>query len=271
MKNLSQQFPIWLCDVWGVVHDGHHAIGSAVEALTKHRQQGGKVVLITNAPRPKHNVQAQLDSIGVSNAAYDDIVSSGDVTRAWMEREGLVYAMGPRTDLSLYHGANAKRVSLHEAKAVICTGYFEDRSEDNSAYHADFQLMLERKLPMICANPDKVVRIGKHLVLCAGTLAEAYANMGGEVIMAGKPFTPIYDLALQKAGDPPRNQVMVIGDGPETDVRGAEQQGFACYFVSGGINSAHDIEDKVRAAFPAVKIMGSSPELRWRFETRDPR
>ena len=264
MKNLSQQYPVWLCDIWGVVHDGNKAINSAVAALTKHRKHGGMVVLITNAPRPKFNVQGQLDAIGVSHAAYDDIVSSGDVTRTLMEREGAIFHMGPATDLSLFERTNAQRVGLHEAKAVVCTGYFENRSLDNAAYLADFEIMAARKLPMICANPDKVVRIGNDLVLCAGTLAEAYAQLGGEVLMAGKPFTPIYDLALQKAGNPPRDQVMVIGDGPETDVKGAELQGLPCYFVSGGINSAHDIEDKVRSAFPAVKILGSSSELEWR-------
>ncbi len=264
MEKLSKAYPIWLCDIWGVVHDGHKAIGSAVQALTKHRIGGGKVVLITNAPRPKFNIVAQLKEIGVSHDAYDDIVSSGDVTRVWMENYRQVFHIGPATDGSLFEDAKARRVKLTEARAVICTGYFEDRSQDNSSYRADFETMRERNLPMICANPDKIVRIGKHLYLCAGTLAEAYAGMGGEVIMAGKPFAPIYELALSKVRSPARTEVLVIGDGPETDVKGAALQGFACYFVSGGINTAPDAEAKVRAEFPSVKIVGSAAELRWR-------
>jgi HAD superfamily hydrolase (TIGR01459 family) len=263
VKDLSTQYPVWLCDIWGVVHDGQIAIASAVQALIKHRQNGGKVVLITNAPRPKFSVQAQLDAIGVSRAAYDDIVSSGDVTRSLMAGAGHVFHMGPQIDLSLYQDADVKRSSLHDAKLVVCSGFFEDREMATSAYQADFEKMRERGLAMICANPDKVVRIGPNLVLCAGTLAEAYAEMGGRVVMAGKPFGTIYDLALAKAGNPPREQVLVIGDGPETDVKGAEQQKLACYFISGGINTSPDIEAQVRAAFPKVKIVGSSPELYW--------
>jgi len=263
VQNLSEQFPVWLCDIWGVVHDGHRAIASAVDALKRHRSGGGKVVLITNAPRPKFNVQAQLHAIGVSDLAYDDIVSSGDVTRSLMERQGQVYHMGPASDLSLFERTKVERVGLNEAKAVVCSGFFEDRPLTTSAYRAEFETMMARQLPLICANPDKVVRIGKHLVLCAGSLAEVYADMGGEVLMAGKPFAPIYDLALRKAGNPLRAKVLVIGDGPETDVKGAELQELACYFVSGGINSAPDIEAEVRAAFPGVKIMGSGPELSW--------
>ena len=236
---------------------------SAVEALSKHRQNGGKVVLITNAPRPKFNIQTQLDSLGVSHAAYDDIATSGDVTRRLMEEKGLVFHMGPASDLSLYEQIAVKRVDLNVAKAVACTGFFEDRAMAASAYSAEFEMMLARDLPMICANPDKVVRIGQQLVLCAGTLAEAYSKMGGKVEMAGKPFSPIYDLALSKLGNPPRGKVMVIGDGPETDVKGAELQSLPCYFVSGGINSAPDVAEQVQAEFPKVKIVGSSPELYW--------
>ena len=263
MNQLSLQYPVWLCDVWGVVHDGQEAIAPAVNALVKHRKNGGKVVLITNAPRPKFNEKAQLDAFGVSPFAYDDIVSSGDVTRFLMAEAKDVFHMGPASDLSLFENSETRRVSLAKARAVVCTGYFIDRPLANSAYLADFELMLALKLPMICANPDKVVRIGNQLVLCAGTLAEAYTALGGEVLMAGKPFPPIYNLALQKAGNPPREQVMVIGDGPETDVKGAEQQGLACYFVSGGINTALDAEAKVRADFPMVSIVRSSPELYW--------
>ena len=52
---------------------------------------------------------------------------------------------------------------------------------------------------MVCANPDVVVERGDKLVYCAGAIADLYATMGGEVLYAGKPYRPIYDLALAKA------------------------------------------------------------------------
>ena len=52
---------------------------------------------------------------------------------------------------------------------------------------------------MICANPDKIVRKGDRILYCAGSLAERYAARGGKVLMAGKPFPPIYDLAMAEA------------------------------------------------------------------------
>ncbi len=49
-----------------------------------------------------------------------------------------------------------------------------------------------------CANPDIVVRVGDDLVWCAGAVAQNYEKLGGRVVMAGKPFPPIYDLAYRE-------------------------------------------------------------------------
>jgi ribonucleotide monophosphatase NagD (HAD superfamily) len=98
---------------------------------------------------------------------------------------------------------------------------------------------------------------------CAGALAFEYQVMGGEVLMAGKPFAPIYDVALELAGDPDRTQVLAIGDGPETDVKGAGQNGLACLFVTGGINTSATILADTQARFPDVEIVASMPELYW--------
>ena len=90
--------------------------------------------------------------------------------------------------------------------------------------------MKQRGLAMICANPDKIVKKGDRILYCAGKLAEMYAARGGEVVMAGKPFAPIYDLALAEARritgrDIDRPDILAIGDGPETDIRGAADYG----------------------------------------------
>jgi ribonucleotide monophosphatase NagD (HAD superfamily) len=87
--------------------------------------------------------------------------------------------------------------------------------------------------------------------------------MGGKVLMAGKPFAPIYDLALQVAGGPPREQVLAIGDGPETDIKGAAAYGLACIFISGGINEDHDTEADVRRRYPKAHIVKAMRELAW--------
>ena len=265
MKNLSARYPVWLCDVWGVVHDGHKPIASAVTALEQHRATGGKVVFITNAPRPMAAIQAHLDHIGVARAAYDAMVTSGDVTQSLMLKRASkgLFHIGPEHDLSLFEGLDVARVPLAEAGAVICTGFHDEATETAQDYLPLLQQMLSRKLTMICANPDKVVRKGRVLVPCAGAIAEIYEAIGGQVEMAGKPFAPIYDLALARLANPPRNSVLAIGDGPETDIKGAAQNGLACVFISGGINTTKNPEAEVRAAYPLANIVAVMPDLVW--------
>ena len=86
---------------------------------------------------------------------------------------------------------------------------------------------------MLCANPDVVVERGDKLVYCAGALADAYAELGGEVYYAGKPHRPLYDLALAETanaraaralgGDVALDRVLAIGDSVRTDLKGAQR------------------------------------------------
>ena len=265
MQDLATAYPVWLCDVWGVVHDGTHPIASAVAALQRHRREGGKVILITNAPRPNHTIQRQIDAIGVPRDAYDAMVTSGDVTRHLMLQHGKsgLFHLGPEQDLPLFDGLDVHRVPLAEAGAVVCTGFLDETCETARDYLPQLLEMKAKGLGMICANPDKVVRKGDVLVPCAGAIAEEYEKMGGTVWMAGKPFAPIYDVALVLAACTDKGQVLAIGDGPETDIKGALAYGVACVFISGGINSSADAEGEVRRKYPEADIVRAMPELYW--------
>lgn len=272
MNNLSSAYPVWLCDIWGVVHDGLRPYPTAVATLKRHRANSGTVVLISNSPRTSTGVISQLDDIGVAREAYDAIVTSGDVTRVLAEAEGggRVFHLGPSRDLSIFEGLDIARVPLAEAHAVLCTGLFDDSSETPGDYDILLDEMKARGLTMICANPDVVVRVGHRLLYCAGSLAQAYARIGGHVSMAGKPHKPIYDVALRKArelrgGDFPRSQVLAIGDGPETDIRGAADQGFDAVLIAAGVTDASEgleaVEAQVKKAVPKAAIVAVMHEL----------
>ena len=104
---------------------------------------------------------------------------------------------------------------------------------------------------MICANPDRVVHRGSKLIYCGGALADLYSALGGDVIMAGKPYPAIYDLCLAEAErllGRAGGRVLCIGDGMPTDVKGAQTRGLDCLFVTGGIYMAQtlDFEHPVR-------------------------
>ena len=63
----------------------------------------------------------------------------------------------------------------------------------------------------------------------------------------GKPFEAIYGHALKRAGDPPRDEVLAIGDSLQTDVLGAARQGFDTVFVTGGIHAGEPFPEEFAA------------------------
>lgn len=243
LSAISGQYDFILCDVWGVIHNGRAAFTEACAALVAFRQQGGRVCLITNAPVPKAQVIRYFEPLGVPPEAFDDCVSSGDATRAelMLRRDQTVWRLGSdegfEHDRYLYDGLDLKFDDSARADLLLCIGLRDQVNDRPDDYRAELQQGIDQNLPMICANPDKQVRVGGKLYWCAGALAEIYEELGGKVIYPGKPHAAIYRLAVERLGehatDPSR--ILCIGDSPATDVRGARLQGFDSLYVGTGL------------------------------------
>jgi HAD superfamily hydrolase (TIGR01459 family) len=246
LGSVACRYDLVLCDVWGVLHNGIEAYAGASDALTRYRAGGGRVVLVSNAPRPAAAVIDQLDAVAVPRTAYDAVVTSGDLTRAAVAtRTGQVlHHIGPARDEPLFAGLEVRFGSLEEAEYVVCTGLWDDEREVADDYRPTLDRMRDRSLLMVCANPDLVVERGDRLVPCAGSLALLYEESGGEVFYAGKPHRPIYDAALDlgakanggKAFSPSR--VVAVGDAIRTDIAGAVGAGLPSILVAEGIHAA---------------------------------
>jgi HAD superfamily hydrolase (TIGR01459 family) len=275
LRDLVSGVDVLLSDIWGVVHNGLAAFPEACEALQNFRSDGGTVILITNAPRPADSVQRQLRKLDVTDETYDAIVSSGDLTRNFVaghpgER---MFWVGPERDNSIYRGLDPLLAPLEEADYIVCTGLFDDETESAENYRAMMLKARERKLTLVCANPDIVVERGDRLIYCAGAIAELYQELGGEVIFYGKPHRPIYEravaLAAERRGQAVSlNRVLAIGDSVRTDLAGAHGFGIDCLFVTRGIH-ADDFEGIDQLDPASVKeLFGHPPraltrELRW--------
>ena len=274
MKNLSAQFPVWFSDIWGVVHNGVTPFHAACHALSQHRKNGGIVILVTNAPRPASDVRAQLAEIGVPADCYDRVVTSGDVTRTLMVEHGggKLFHIGTPREVTIFEGLDVARVDMDKAQAILCTGLVHDTRETPDDYVGMLAELNALGLPMICANPDKIVRKGDRILYCAGALAEKYAQMGGLVYMAGKPFAPIYELAMRHAAELSgrniqKSDVLAIGDGPETDIRGAADFGLDVVLIADGVTDAsaglEAAEARVQAIVPEAHIVKTQKHLAW--------
>jgi HAD superfamily hydrolase (TIGR01459 family) len=255
LADLTGRYDAVFCDLWGCLHNGQTAFPSAVMALQGFRSTGGKVVLLTNAPRPKSSVIKQLDTMSVPRDAWDIVVTSGDAAQMGMLSGAVgrkVHHIGaPKDeafftdfadDLATYAKTQApiERVALKDAEGIVCTGLRDDLTETPDDYRAALLLGKTLDLPMLCANPDIVVDMGDKRLYCAGALAQAYEALGGAALYFGKPHPPIYDLArrrLAEAGAPADPQILCIGDGIATDIQGGMSEGLDTLFITGGLEA----------------------------------
>ena len=245
-RDIADKYDAVLCDVWGVLHNGKEAYAGVDEALEKYRKQGGTVLLLSNAPRPSTQLPAMLRNLGISDDAYDGILTSGDATKTFITTHALgtkCYAIGPGRDNNLFDDTGVAQVSADEAQFIVCTGPFNDDEEGPEDYREPFKPLVARGLPFVCANPDLVVERGPRHIYCAGSLARLYEELGGKVTYFGKPHGPIYDvararLAAIKGAPTPDARILAIGDGIGTDIKGAAGAGIASLFITGGIAAA---------------------------------
>lgn len=257
LADLPRRYGALFCDLWGCLHNGVAPFPAAVAALQGFRAQGGIVMLLTNAPRPKSSVVKQLERLGVPTDCWDDIATSGDAAQAAMFAGAVgqrIFHIGPEKDNAFFTDVaddlgvapdaltRITRVPLDQAQGIVCTGPFFDLTETPEDYRARFLMAKTMGLKMLCANPDIVVDMGETRIYCAGALAALYEDMGGTSLYYGKPHPPVYDLARNRLArlDPRLTDadILCVGDGIGTDVQGAVAEGLDSLFITGGLAAA---------------------------------
>lgn len=244
LDDVFERYDAFICDVWGVIHNGRRFFPPAAEALTRASAAGKIVLLVSNVPKQRAPIPGQLDRMGYPRSGWTGIVTSGDAIRVELAKRapGPMCKIGPESDEVLWSGLGLDFSDVESARFLGVSGLFYERNDDTPANYADLlQSARARDLEFLCANPDIVVRWGEDLIWCAGALARDYDEMGGRVVMAGKPHAPIYDLAYNEletlAGRTiDKSRILAIGDGPATDLKGAKAQGLDALFIASGMH-----------------------------------
>lgn len=281
-SGLFESYDGLLCDVWGVIHNGVAAFDDAVDALCRYRASGRNVILITNAPRSCREIYPQLAKFGVPREAFDFVITSGDVTWKLVNEkpDAPLFHFGPARDQSILEDLKNPLVKISDASLCLLTGPLDDAIETVDIYQSLLVEMRDNAVEMICANPDLFVRSGNRTVICAGSIAQRYSQLGGTVIFAGKPKAAIYDEALEKifeftGQNIPKSRLLAVGDGLPTDIKGAADNGFDAYFIAGGIHATElgdmnttakvaETADKIRRQYTGINLVGICDRLRWK-------
>lgn len=247
-SEISSHYKAAFVDLWGCVHNGITAFAPAVKALQDYRRNGGIVVLFTNSPRVRSDVEKQLAIIGVPRDAWDTIATSGDSARAALFSGCFgkrIFVIGKDNGENFFKPMKLIKnppileyVDIDQAESIVCLDM-----NDNHSHPEDTRPLLEyaakHGLKLLCANPDICVDKGNYRQWCAGAVAQLYTEIGGRSYYFGKPHAPIYDLATRRlnAIDTTINKtdIIAVGDGIATDVQGSKKAGIDCLFISGGL------------------------------------
>ena len=250
-SDISAKYDAAYVDLWGCVHNGITAFPEAVAALQAFRARGGKVILVTNAPRGRTHVEQQIAKMGVPSDAWDAIATSGDSARAAMFMGAIgekVWFMGEPHDQPFFeplhiveNPVSIECVELDRAEGIVCCGPF-DPFADPASVRPQLLYAKQKGMKLLCANPDIVVDRGESREWCAGAIAAHYTEMGGESLYFGKPHPPIYDLAARRLAAlpdaPAEPRIIAIGDSIRTDILGAMGEGIDSLLITGGLAAA---------------------------------
>ncbi len=266
---LAERYDGYILDLWGVLHDGAHPLPGSVDALHRLREAGKHIVILSNAPRRAASVIKRIEEIGISRHLYDELLSSGEATWHWLKQGGpggrRLFPIMAERDASMLEGLDLEVTqSVAKADFILNTGVesANDRVED---FEDALREAASRKLPMVCANPDLVVMHRGKMEICAGSIAQYYEELGGQVHFFGKPHAPIYRdcFALLKVTD--RRRILAVGDSLRTDIAGANAAGIDGLWVLGGIHQEDVADGDLNAVIARQKVIpvAAVPVFRW--------
>ncbi len=282
MEELAAEYDGYILDLWGVIHDGVTVFPGVMDCLSRLREVGKRIVLLSNAPRRSHVIVGQLEEFGVPGELYDGVMSSGQEAYDHLAaRDDPWYAalgercfhIGPERDMNMLEGLSLQDMeTLSEAQFILNTGPWDD-GETVSDYEDTLVEGARAKLPMICSNPDLEVVRGGVRMICAGALARRYEELGGEVRYHGKPDKEIYESCFRCLGIADHSRILAVGDSLRTDIAGGKNAGIDSLLVTDGLHGEEiglargEAPDPVRLAgfckaaghFPN----GAIPSFRW--------
>lgn len=226
---ISKQYDLVLFDIWGVlIHElGSHPnqkIADVVNQIIKERD----VYFVTNAPRTNIHVKSLVSNI---NIHQDKIITSGSMTINILKKSEKYFGIkNPNVFLLGFEGhkpiikeSSVKEVfDVESADIMILAIHSENEIVED--YNKIFESCIKRNIPVIVANPDKILSSQGSVSYLAGSYAEVYKSLGGNnLIYSGKPHKDIFNYAIKEASmNVGQHKILMIGDTIDMDVLGAK-------------------------------------------------
>jgi len=250
-KSIVESYDLFFIDIWGVVHNGIMLHDNAIKVLENLSNLNKEFILLTNAPRPNKTVVNFLKEMGLKNF-FENVFTSGEAALKYLIKElknQKFFHIGPSRDFDLFKSFEKNKVlNIQDADYLLCTGLFEDSSDDLNYYKNLFSKYTSKK--MICTNPDLIVDRGNQREHCAGAVAKSFEEIEGEVIYFGKPHPPVYNLSSEIKN----KKILCVGDNLNTDIKGANIQNYDSLLITSGIHRSEISKIKLNNVLEKYKV-----------------
>lgn len=230
LHDIAARYDCFILDIFGVIHDGIRPFEGTVRTLEALKEHGKDVCLLSNSPRRVAGATGQMQGMGIARDLYDHAVTSGEATyQALKHRDEALgddcWFIGTAGVSEIIDGVGLNLVDGPEDASFILNSIPGTEASAVEVLKKQLQTAADKSLPMICANPDLVVNIGRTQHQCAGTFAAYYEEIGGRVVYHGKPHSPVYEMCYELLGRPDKARVCAVGDSFHTDIAGANSFG----------------------------------------------
>ncbi len=237
---MTRRYQALVCDLDGVVYRGKAAVPYAVDQLNAFP---GRIMYATNnASRPPTVVADQLRALGL-DCQDSDVVTSSQAG-AWLLTQRLGHGApvlavgGPGVAIALAEVGLKPVVPTDAVGAeieAVLQGYGPAVSASDLAEAA---YAVAAGALWVATNLDTTLPTERGLAPGGGSLIQAVSLAVGRApdLVAGKPRSPIYELALARLGLN-ANQALAVGDRLDTDIEGAVATGMDSLFVQTGVDS----------------------------------
>jgi HAD superfamily hydrolase (TIGR01459 family) len=245
-----------LLDAYGVFWGGNGVglLPGAKEAMEQLVASGKIVGVLSNATQLP---SAEMEKVGKKGLLlgphFHFYITSGEVASGLFQNGELPFPT-PKKKYFLLTGVHPKYGSPYSLFAN--TFYEETKNVEEADFiylptphlHGEDQTdpelfrplvidVAHLKLPMLCANPDRFAHEGNpaRAVVRQGSIAAFYEELGGAVYYVGKPSLLSFAAAMKQFNshgitDPAK--IIMVGDTPETDIKGARNFGMASALIT---------------------------------------
>ena len=253
-EKISEKYQVFLVDLYGVIQFGSGINPEALAVLASLKEQGKKVVIMSNATYLSATAEERYAAKGlIKGKHYDAFITAGQFASEEIRKNSLPVkgekfcVLGTANFKSnnpvpsVLNGTKYRLSSIFEADFVYCgvpqvMGIDRRDIEDFIPY---LSMCVKYKLPMFSCNADKIANEGGMLVIRQGTICDLYEALGGKVIMYAKPDPRVYQRAIGELGGhyEPKD-ILMIGDSLYSDILGANRFGCdSCLTVKGGVTN----------------------------------